>query len=435
MPFDSSSFYKEKYDVFSNYFSFVSDTEPPIHYHRWCLLSGIAALLARQVYINHGHFRVYPNLYITLLGEPASRKSTSIKILKRLIRASGYETFAADKTSKEKFLLDLEGYVDPLEDGKDAKDITAENLWGDKASGEPREVFIAADEFSEFTGTGNLEFYTTLGDLWDWDDREKPFTQRLKNSRSVSIFQPTVNILSGTTADLFSKIFPPEIIGSGFLSRLLLIYGERSGRKIAFPRPPDKVLEDSLISFLISVRSNIRGEYQIDEKAKNVLKEIYEGWHEIDDTRFRGYSNRRFTQLLKLCLIVAVIRYSEHITLDNVIEANTILTHAEFLMPKALGEFGKSKNSDVASKILVRLEEALLPLSTLELWSYVSRDLEKKQHLLELLNNLAAADKIQVITHNGKAGYLPKKKVRKTPIYVDWRYLSKEEIELAGIIE
>ncbi len=98
-----------EFDVYKTYFSFIRDTEPPLHYHRWCLLSSIGALLARQVYINHGHFKIYPNLYVTLLGEPASRKSTAIKLVKKLIRDSGYETFAADKTSKEKFLLDLEG--------------------------------------------------------------------------------------------------------------------------------------------------------------------------------------------------------------------------------------------------------------------------------------------------------------------------------------
>jgi hypothetical protein len=70
----------------------------------------------------------------------------------------------------------------------------------------------------------------------------------------------------------------------------------------------------------------------------------------------------------------------------------------------------------------------------LELWAYVSRDLEKKQHLIELLSNLAAADKIQVVAHNGRTGYLPKKKVQATPSYVDWSYLTQEEKDLAGII-
>src|SRR4051812_8728692 len=96
-------------DFFSTYFAYTEATEPPITYHRWCAIGTIAALLARNFYIQHGHFRIYPNLYIQLIGDPGSRKSTAIKLIKKLLLASGYDTIAADKTSKEKFLVDLEG--------------------------------------------------------------------------------------------------------------------------------------------------------------------------------------------------------------------------------------------------------------------------------------------------------------------------------------
>ena len=434
----------ENFDVFSVYFHYIRDTEPPVNYHRWCLISAIAALLARQVWINHGHFKVYPNLYLTLLGEPASRKSSAIKLVKRLIRKAGYETFAADKTSKEKFLLDLEGFIEPGSEldvqSKTSKqiydNITADNLWGKDNDKEPKEVFIAADEFSEFTGNGNLEFYTTLGNLWDWDDEEKPFVQRLKNSRSVSIYQPTINILSGTTAELFAKIFPPEAIGSGFLSRLLLIYGERSGRKIPFPKLPDTFLEAQLITYFKTIRSTQKGEFQIDDSAKRILSEIYSDWQEIDDVRFRGYSNRRFIQLLKLCIIIAVARFKDSIDEATVVESNTTLTHAEFLMPKALGEFGKSRNSDVSSQIMLKLEQALFPMTAKELYAYVQRDCEKQAHMIELLQGLTIADKVQVVPRpDGRVGYLPKKKIRKTPKFIDWSYLTTEEKDLAGVLD
>jgi hypothetical protein len=44
---------------------------------------------------------------------------------------------------------------------------------------------------------GNLDFLSTLGALWDWDDEGATYKQRFKNSKSISIFQPTISLLGG----------------------------------------------------------------------------------------------------------------------------------------------------------------------------------------------------------------------------------------------
>ena len=176
------------------YLLYMRKTEPPYIYHRWCALSSIAALLGRNFYFQFGHFKVYPNLYCILIGEAGSRKSTAIKLTKKLVAASGYQELSADKTSKEKFLLDLEGRTPdeeyPDSGGKAKKDYdlqTAINLWGHDAQDRTyRQMYVVADEFNEFIGIANNDFCTTLGNLWDWDDEERPFTSRLKNRANHS---------------------------------------------------------------------------------------------------------------------------------------------------------------------------------------------------------------------------------------------------------
>ena len=432
--FDSQPVREVKHDIFSNYFNYVSASEPPIVYHRWCYLSCLAATLGRNAYFTHGHFRVFPNLYVMLLGEPAARKSTSIKLAKKLLSASGYSKFSADKTSKEKFLLDLEGLELDETDSNSVKQakleqVTNQSLWGEDALSEPREVFIVADEFNEFSGVGNLDFFTTLGNLWDWDDTAKPFSQRLKSSRSVSIYQPTISILAGNTPELFARAFPPETIGTGFLSRIILVHGERSGRRVTFPPAPDEALAASLHEYLAALRSEIFSGVECSSEAMAVLHEIYQGATEIADTRFKGYSNRRFTQLLKLCLILTCAQFKRQVDADEVIFANTILSHAEALMPKAMGQFGKGKNSDVANKIMQVLESAVKPMSINELWSYVHKDLGNNKDLVELMSGLTQAGKVQMVsTRHG--GFLPRKEVRVDPKFVDWSLLSQEERDM-----
>lgn len=428
--------------VLDVYLLYSANTEPPAIFHRWSCITSISALLGRSIFLRHGHFRIFPNLYTMFLGNAGSRKSTAIKMCRNIISEAGYETFAAEKTSKEKFLLDLEGLEVEGEDGlgsrrgksKTYDALTETNLWGDLnyEFAAPREVFICADEFNEFAGSGNMEFYTTLGNLWDWDKHKIPYQQRVKNSRSVSIYQPTVTLLAGNTPESFSRAFPPEVIGHGFLSRLLLIHGKKREVKIAFPEsPPQEETDKITVQFKRIISRNKEGEIQITGEARELLTVIYERWPELPDVRFAHYSQRRFTQLLKLCITVAISMWRDEIDLEVVLYANTILSAAEATMPKALGEFGKARNSDVTHKIMMRLADARKPVGFKDLWTIVSNDLDKPLALQDLMHGLAQAEKIQYIQGQG---YLPKIVVGDNPDFIDWNLLTTEEREGVEVV-
>lgn len=96
-------------------------------------------------------------------------------------------------------------------------------------------------------------------------------------------------------------------------------------------------------------------------------------------------------------------------------------------MPKALGEFGKSRNSDVSHKVTTLLSRELRPFSFKEVWKHVSQDLEKMQDLQNLLQNLVLADKIIAVPGSG---YISKHVGLDTESskYVDYSLLTAEEI-------
>jgi hypothetical protein len=79
-------------------------------------------------------------------------------------------------------------------------------------------------------------------------------------------------------------------------------------------------------------------------------------------------------------------------------------------MPKAIGEFGKAKNSDVTSKIMEALYGATKPLTTQDLWKLCSPDLNSISELANILSGLTHAEKIQSVA---KTGWLPKMKAPK----------------------
>lgn len=424
-------------DFLSSYMEYTKDTESPRIYHRWCILTGASALFSRSLYLWHNNSRLYSNIYCMLIGEPAARKSTAVKLSRKLLLECGYDKFAADKSSKEQFLVDLA--TDSSEDIELPADVarlrtkkgydntTYNNLWGATSNGggrDPKEVFIAADEFNDFAGTNNQEFYTTLGNLWDWDS-EQPYSQRLR-SGSIAIYQPTVSLLGGNTQENFSRAFPPETLGTGFLSRMLLIYGTRTARKIAFPRRPSEEETKNIVNFLHRLRTffAVPTEVTLTGEAHALLETIYDKWEGLEDVRFARYNQRRFTHLLKLCVLLVGLRLQTVLTAEIVIEANTYLTAAEMQMSEALGEFGRAKTSPVANNILQMLEAANAPVTVEEIWKQFRKELDKMSLLVDIIQSLRQAQRIQYVTGRG---WLPFKSVRKTADFINWDLLTQEE--------
>ena len=417
-------------DFISTYLSYASaSSEVPMIYHRWSCLSGLGAFLGRQYNMRHGHFIIQPNMYCMLIGTPGTRKSSAIKIMKSLLTKAGYNTYAAEKTSKEKFLIDLAKAGSVGAGIKSLDGLLDNNLWmnlnGDTELPNS-ELYITADEFNDFFGNNILEFLSMLGSLWD---RDGVYENKIKNGESVIINNPTINIIGGNTPTTFAHTFPPEIFGQGFFSRTLIIYGESTGKKITFPDDPDREMQDYLVEYLKQIKLTCLGTVTPTPRAKKLLDKIYTEYQGIEDVRFGSYSTRRLTHLFKLCLITSAASLAKTIDEEHVIYANTILSHAENYMPKALGEFGKGKNSDVTHKLMEIVNNASSAVSFKELWSHLHTELEGPKYLGDLIINLLAADKLQKVGDEGLL--LPKRRMLNYTSAandtVDWSILSDEE--------
>ena len=408
-------------DFITQYLTYTRETEPPAIYHRWAIITVLAAYLERSYYFQLGHSNIYPNLYVMLVGGAGTRKNTAINIAKTLLRKAGYRTIAASKTSKEKFFLDL---AEQNTSGSLVDDILDQNLFGDTTN--PIEVtpcYIASGEFNTFFGNNILDFLSDLGELWDY---EGVFDSKIKNGKSVQIPNPTITMIGGNTPATLAQTFPPQIIGQGFFSRLLMIWGYRTREKITFPEDPDPEYTQMLVEFIRRVKPNVQTRVELIPTARRLLDVIYKSAGTIHDPRFESYYNRRFSQLIKLCIVCMCACGENKITESIVGYANTILVHAEQFMPKALGEFGLAKNSDITHKVLEVIYEAHEPLKIKDIWKVVHQDLENIQKLGEILRNLLEADKIQSIAEHG---FLPKKKVIDESVsrYVDFNLLTEEE--------
>lgn len=421
-------------NIFDLYLKYVENSEPPSMFHRWSMLAATGAWLGRNVWLPFGDTRVFPNLYVMLIGDPGTRKSSAVKSVKKLLIASGYSKFASDKTSKEQFLHDLAG--NSKEGETDATSGSSmEILFGD-AFGEPKEVFIVADEYNEFAGRGNVDFASMLGNFWDWDQPELPFHNPFRTAKDVSIYQPTVSMLGGNTHENFQAAFPPELMGQGFMSRLLLIHSEPSQKKFTIPPPRDEEIKQKLITWLTDIKAEMNGPLQLSTQAYMTLDSIYRSWKPLQDARFKHYSTRRFTHLLKLLVIVTSSRCSMEVSQADVVLANTLLTYAEFRMPEAMGEYGKSRNSGAAVKILDFLQvnankREPTACKVEDIWAHVRTELDSVVELQKIIAGFLTANKIIWVAK--EQGYTIKKRILTTnDPYVDFSLLEETRAILQG---
>lgn len=375
---------------------------PPL-YHKWAAMMAVSSMLGKRLYIPRGHLKVFPNLYVMLMGEPGTGKGVASDLLQSVLRDAGYEYFAADRSSKEKFLQDL---ADGISFNKTSVDDLLESVtFGEKDSllpTESRECLILAEEFSDFLGQNNSDFVAFLTKVWSFSGT---YRYRLKTGRSVGITEPFINILGGSSSAAFALTFPPEIIAQGFLARLVLVNGEATGKRVSFPKQVDFSLMQELSQSLARIKANVSGAIHLTEKAEADLDLLNQSFGGVDDPRFRDYNVRRFTQLLKLCTICCAARGDNSLRIEDVERAHDLLCETEHQMPRALGAFGKSKNADVSNKILQILYTADRPIPTMVLWRIVCDDLDKLSDLSDILHKLSSAGRIQSL---GATGWLPK---------------------------
>jgi hypothetical protein len=386
---------------FTDYFTYIGESESPPIYHRWASIAIIAALLGRQAWFPFGHTKLYPNFYIMLVGSPGTRKGTAITPAKKVLRSCGYSKFSPDRLSPERFIAELVNSGNKvIIDGEEFEQLAVEG---------PSELFIAAPEFGDFIGRGNFAFVDLLTNLWDnLDDYQHPKL----HGKSIHVSQPTVNLLTATTPQGIALSIPPEAIGQGFMSRFILVYGEPTGHKITFPKAIEQETIEWMASKLKDIKTEVQGEFYVDREARELFHRIYREFEDLDDFRFKHYATRRFTHVIKLAAISAASRYSLEITNYDALFANTLLHYTEQNMARALGEFGKAKHAEVSNNILEIIRHTKTPLGIKELWKKVSQDLNTYADLQDIVRNLLHAGKLQQVAIKGKSILLPLREVK-----------------------
>lgn len=330
---------RELDDWYDAWLEYRKNTEAPQLYNKWVAVSMIASVLERKVYLRWDK-RIYPNLYIVLVGPPGCRKGTAMSPGRELLDEMNVK-IAADATSKEKLSSRL----------KEASD-NFEALDGQIHSYAALTIF--SEEFSVFLGYGNIELMQWMS---DWYDCKNKWKYETKHQGIDEIEGVWVNLIGATTPELLQESMPRESFGGGLNSRIIYVYADQKEKIVIFPflTLQDEALKDQLARDLQIMRL-ISGEY---EPTQSYLDE-WERWypeqyanHMSQDDRMGGYIDRRPTHLHKLAMIFNASRGGGlKLTDHDFNRARNLLEETERHMSKTFAGVGKSEFSSVMNRAL-----------------------------------------------------------------------------------
>ncbi len=380
-------------DWIEEFMSYTEELPSPDNFRLWTGISTIAGACERRIWMKSSLKRLYPNLYILLIGNPSVGKSASLVFAEEFWRSTKKVFIAPNAVSKASLLDVL---------ARSGKKIIINN--GDGLL-EYNALAIAASEFGVLVPSHDPEFLSVLVDIYDNKDN---FSDEKRTTKSVDIICPMLNIIAGTTPGYMMGLLPEEAWNSGFMSRQIMIYASE-GPKVDFFDAPSRseTSKQKLIQGLIKITERM-GEIQWSADAKAGFR----GWIAKDQapvpehSKLRHYCGRRNIHIAKLAMISCISRGEDlEVLAQDLTRAMDWLFAAEIRMPDIFREMVLKSDAQVIQELHRYL---------FQLWSKDKKPVHESRliHFLQqrvpsgnILRIMEIAEKSNIINKNAGGPY------------------------------
>lgn len=334
-------------DWISAYLEYVDDTEPPLSYHTWVGLFNIASCLRRQCFLQWGTDKIFPNLFVILVGPSGKcRKGTAMRLGYSVLKNIKIK-IAAERITPEALIKRMKNSAANFTDPQTRQLQIHSSLT------------VLSEELSVFLGQNNVKFLADLTDLYDCKEE---WTYETKMSGTDSVQGVCLNLLGATAPDWLISILPQEAIGGGFTSRIIFVVEEDKRKTVAknIKTKRTEMLRKYLTEDLERI-ALLAGQYVFSPDAE----EMYVSWYSeqdiqnrkgnaaVKDPRLAGYTDRRQTHLRKLCMVFSASRGDDMLIIPSDFERSlNVLEAAEVKMPRVFAGIGTARFAASTEKIL-----------------------------------------------------------------------------------
>lgn len=271
----------------------TQEVETPVSFVKWGALCAISAVLRNKVYLDKHYYKLYPNVYVMLVGESGLRKGFAPGLSKELVRIVGGTRIIAGRNSIQGIIKELATTSSSPNGGPPITHSSA---------------YINSGEFSTSL-VKDPDALTILTDLYDghynpeWKNTLKSGTENLKGVN--------LTLFGAMNPTHFSDLITQKEITGGFIARTILVREfKRSRRNDLLDAPENKYDVETLAGYLKQVNT-LEGRFALSDNAKAEFRGWYKDFdaESIDDST--GTANRVHDQILKVSMLLAVARKPE----------------------------------------------------------------------------------------------------------------------------
>ncbi len=339
-------------DFLHHYEIYSSGNEVPKTYHQWSALSVISALVGRKVWVSQGMMsRIFPNVYILLVGEPASGKSTAMDLGRFLLQAIGNTNLAPAAITYEAMLKLMGDKESPLK-----KQVALP----DKNVIVFTPLHICANELVTLLGAEPTKMISFLTDVYD----REVYENLTKGKGHDNIQGPYITLLGCMTPSTVDSMCRSKMITGGFSRRLFLIEGGK--RMNPIPRPvKNPVIEQAKLKCIEIGRKiqKIAGEFIWTPDGE----EFFDDWYinikhpamqkETDPVMSRWWTSKdvallKITMLLQLANEKPILEINQ----EGLSRALGMLDKMEKDLPTILGGAGRNVHAAIAARIVTYIQ-------------------------------------------------------------------------------
>lgn len=267
--------------------------------------------------------RLYPNLYIILVGPPGVGKSVVVKLAGEVLRALKEIFVAADSVSSASL-------IDNIKDSQRAVIGPFPYVYN--------ALQVIASELGVFIPAYDPMFMNTLTKMYDGESYEE--RRRTGKVQHVKIENPLLSILGSCTPSYLNSFLPEGAWDQGFTSRTIFVYHGTLEKHNIFTKVPQHNFNEGLLRDLVvdlNAVNSLRGEFIWTEDAMAAAT----FWFHKDcppvpeHAKLKHYLSRRITHVLKLAMVSSVNKNNEmKVTAENFEEAKNWLLEAEDRIPE-----------------------------------------------------------------------------------------------------
>jgi hypothetical protein len=267
-------------------------SESPRKYWYWAGLTAISAVVNNKVYLDKFLYKLYPNIFVLLVGKSGIRKGPPVSLAKDLVEAVNNTRVISGRVSIQAVISELKNATTKEGGGPPILDAIG---------------FLTSSEFASFI-IQDPAALTILTDLYDGGYHKSGWESMTKGGGKEKLKNVCLTMIGASNEVHFKEAVPANALGGGFVARCCIIHAEKKSGSNPLTDRPELTPDVGELAQHLRALSKLKGEFVWSREGKDRYNQWYEQFGDSQTTDSTGTLDRLHDHVLKTAMLISLSR-------------------------------------------------------------------------------------------------------------------------------